>query len=138
MTREGIKGCKQLSSEGIKINMTLCFSPNQALLIAKAGAVYCSPFVGRLDDISENGMQLIRDIKTIYSNYNFKTEILAASLRHPLHVVEAALAGAHVGTIPWKVIDMLFNHPLTDKGLAAFLADAAKVKKQEPELVGSR
>ena len=118
--------------------MTLCFSPNQALLIAKAGAVYCSPFVGRLDDISENGMQLIRDIKTIYTNYNFKTEILAASLRHPLHVVEAALAGAHVGTIPWKVIDMLFNHPLTDKGLAAFLADAAKVKKAEPELVGSR
>ena len=137
-TREGIKGCKQLSSEGIKVNMTLCFSPNQALMIAKAGAVYCSPFVGRLDDISENGMQLIRDIKTIYTNYGFKTEILAASLRHPLHVVEAALAGAHVGTIPWKVLDMMINHPLTDKGLATFLADAAKVKKAEPELVGSR
>jgi transaldolase len=110
-TRDGIKGCKTLSGEGIKINMTLCFSPNQALLIAKAGASYCSPFVGRLDDISENGMQLIRDIKTIYTNYNYKTEILAASLRHPLHVVEAALAGAHVGTLPWKVLDMMFNHP---------------------------
>jgi len=133
-TREGIKGCKTLSGEGIKINMTLCFSPNQALLIAKAGASYCSPFVGRLDDISENGMQLIRDIKTIYTNYNYKTEILAASLRHPLHVVEAALAGAHVGNSSVEGARHDVQPSLTDRGLATFLADAAKVKKAEPEL----
>jgi transaldolase len=127
-TREGIKACKILSGEGIKVNMTLCFSPNQALLCAKAGATYVSPFVGRVDDISQDGMQLIRDIVLIYKNYNFSTQVLTASVRHPMHVVDAAKAGSHVATIPWKVLDMLFNHPLTDKGLAAFLKDWEKVK----------
>ncbi len=127
-TREGIKACKILSSEGIKVNMTLCFSPNQALLCAKASATYVSPFVGRVDDISQDGMQLIRDIVLIYKNYNFSTQVLTASVRHPMHVVEAAKAGSHVATIPFKVLDMLFNHPLTDKGLAAFLKDWEKVK----------
>lgn len=127
-TREGVKGCKILSGEGIKVNMTLCFSPNQALLCAKAGATYVSPFVGRVDDISQDGMQLIRDIVLIYKNYGFTTQVLAASIRHPMHVVEAAKAGSHVATIPFKVLDMLFNHPLTDKGLAAFLKDWEKVK----------
>lgn len=127
-TREGVKACKVLSSEGIKVNMTLCFSPNQALLVAKAGATYVSPFVGRVDDISLDGMQLIRDILVIYKNYGFTTQVLTASVRHPMHVVEAAKAGSHVATIPFKVLDMLFNHPLTDKGLAAFLKDWEKVK----------
>jgi transaldolase len=127
-TREGIKACKVLSGEDIKTNLTLCFSPNQALLVAKAGATYVSPFIGRVDDISQDGMQLIRDIVLIYKNYGFTTQILTASVRHPMHVVEAAKAGSHVATIPWKVLDMLFNHPLTDKGLAAFLKDWEKVK----------
>lgn len=127
-TREGIKACKVLSGEGIKTNLTLCFSPNQALLVAKAGATYVSPFVGRVDDISQDGMQLIRDIVLIYNNYGYTTQVLTASVRHPMHVVEAAKAGSHVATIPWKVLDMLFNHPLTDKGLAAFLKDWEKVK----------
>jgi transaldolase len=127
-TREGVKACKALSSEGIKTNLTLCFSPNQALLVAKAGATYVSPFVGRLDDISHDGMDLIKDIVKIYNNYGFKTQVLAASLRHPLHVVQAALAGAHVGTIPAKVIDQMFKHPLTDKGLEAFLSDWKKAQ----------
>jgi len=127
-TREGVKACKTLSEKGIKINMTLCFSPSQALLVAKAGAAYVSPFVGRVDDISINGMDLIRQIVQIYKNYDFKTQVLAASLRHPMHVVESALAGAHVGTMPFKVLEMLFNHPLTDKGLAQFLKDWEKVK----------
>lgn len=128
-TRDGVKACKCLAGQGINVNMTLCFSPNQALLVAKAGAAYVSPFVGRLDDISENGMDLVRQILTIYRNYGFKTEVLAASIRHPMHVVEAAMAGAHVATIPFKVLDMMFNHPLTDKGLAAFLKDYEKVRK---------
>ena len=128
-TREGVKACKCLSGQGIKINMTLCFSPNQALLVAKAGATYVSPFVGRLDDISHDGMELVRQILQIYKNYGFKTQVLAASLRHPLHVVEAALAGAHVGTLPYKVLDSMFNHPLTDKGLAQFLKDWEKAKE---------
>jgi len=128
-TKDGVKACKCLAGQGIKVNMTLCFSPNQALLVAKAGAAYVSPFIGRLDDISENGMELIRQILTIYRNYGFKTEVLAASIRHPMHVVESAMAGAHVATIPFKVLDMMFNHPLTDKGLAAFLKDYEKVKK---------
>ena len=128
-TREGVKACKCLSGQGIKINMTLCFSPNQALLVAKAGATYVSPFVGRLDDISHDGMELVRQILQIYKNYGFKTQVLAASLRHPLHVVEAALAGAHVGTLPYKVLDSMFNHPLTDKGLAQFLKDWEKAKQ---------
>jgi transaldolase len=127
-TREGVKACKVLSGEGIKVNMTLCFSPNQALIVAKAGATYVSPFVGRVDDISQDGMQLVRDILLIYKNYNYSTQVLTASVRHPMHVVEAAKAGSHVATIPWKVLDMLFNHPLTDKGLAAFLKDWEKVK----------
>ncbi len=127
-TRDGVKACKALTSEGIKVNMTLCFSPNQALLVAKAGATYVSPFIGRLDDISQDGMKLIRDIVQIYKNYGFKTQVLTASVRHPMHVVDAALAGSHVATIPWKVLDMMFNHPLTDKGLAAFLKDWEKVK----------
>ena len=127
-TRDGVKACKCLSGQGIKTNLTLCFSPNQALLVAKAGATYVSPFVGRLDDISTNGMELIRQIIQIYKNYDYKTQVLAASLRHPLHVVEAALAGAHVATLPFKVLDQMFNHPLTDKGLAQFLNDWEKAK----------
>jgi len=127
---EGIKTCKALSSEGIKVNVTLCFSPSQALLAAKAGATYISPFVGRLDDISQDGMQLVKDILQIYKNYDFKTQVLAASLRHPMHVVQAAMAGAHVGTMPFSVIKQLFNHPLTDSGLKKFLADWDKVKDQ--------
>jgi transaldolase len=128
-TRDGVKACKCLSGQGVRINMTLCFSANQALIVAKAGAAYVSPFVGRLDDISENGMDLVRNIVKIYANYGFKTEVLAASLRHPMHVVEAALAGAHVGTLPFKVLDMMFNHPLTDKGLAQFLKDWEKARQ---------
>ena len=127
-TREGVKACKTLTDEGIKVNMTLCFSANQALLVAKAGATYVSPFIGRLDDISQDGMKLIRDVVQIYKNYDYKTQVLTASVRHPMHVVDAALAGSHVATIPWKVLDMMFNHPLTDKGLAAFLKDWEKVK----------
>ena len=127
-TREGVKACKTLTSEGTKVNMTLCFSANQALLVAKAGATYVSPFIGRLDDISQDGMKLIRDVVQIYKNYDYKTQVLTASVRHPMHVVDAALAGSHVATIPWKILDMMFNHPLTDKGLAAFLKDWEKVK----------
>jgi transaldolase len=127
-TREGIKACKSLSDEGIRTNMTLCFSANQALMCAKAGAAYVSPFVGRLDDISHNGMDLVRQIVQIYKNYDYKTEVLAASLRHPLHVLECALAGAHVATMPFKVMEQLFNHPLTDKGIATFLSDWKKAK----------
>jgi transaldolase len=127
---EGIKTCKALSSEGIKVNVTLCFSASQALLAAKAGATFISPFVGRLDDVSTDGMQLIKDIIHIYKNYDFKTQVLAASLRHPMHVVQSAMAGAHVGTMPFSVIKQLFNHPLTDIGLKKFLADWDKVKDQ--------
>jgi len=125
-TRDGVKACKTLSSEGIKINMTLCFSAAQALIVAKAGATYVSPFIGRVDDIAWDGMQLIRDIRLIFDNYDYKTQILAASLRHPMHVVECAKAGADVGTMPFKVLEMLFNHPLTDKGLTQFLKDWEK------------
>ncbi len=125
-TRDGIKACKKLSGEGIKINMTLCFSPSQALLVAKAGATYVSPFVGRLDDISHDGMELVQQIVQIYDNYGYDTLVLAASLRHPLHVVQSALAGAHVGTIPFKVLEQMFHHPLTDQGLAKFLGDWKK------------
>jgi transaldolase len=128
-TKDGVKACKCLTEQGIKTNLTLCFSANQALLVAKAGATYVSPFIGRLDDISENGMDLIRQILTIYKNYGYETQVLAASIRHPMHVVDAAVAGAHVSTIPFKVLDMMFNHPLTDKGLAAFLKDYEKVRK---------
>ena len=128
-TREGLKACKCLSQEGIKTNLTLCFSPNQALLVAKAGGTYVSPFVGRLDDISHVGMDLVRQILQIYRNYNYPTQVLAASLRHPLHVVEAAMAGAHVATMPFKVLDLMFKHPLTDRGLEQFLKDWEKAKK---------
>ena len=127
LTRDGIKACKALSSEGIKVNVTLCFSPAQALLAAKVGATYISPFVGRLDDVSTHGMELIRDIVEIYENYNFKTEILVASTRSPMHIVEAARMGADICTCPPAVIDALFNHPLTDVGLKKFLADWEKV-----------
>jgi transaldolase len=123
LTREGIKACKALAGEDIKVNVTLCFSPAQALLAAKAGASYISPFVGRLDDIATNGMELIRDIVEIYRNYDFTTEILVASCRHPMHVVEAARLGADVATCPPAVIDALFNHPLTSIGLEKFLKD---------------
>jgi transaldolase len=128
-TREGLKACKCLTADGIKTNLTLCFSANQALLVAKAGATYVSPFVGRLDDISHVGMDLVRQIVQIYKNYDYPTQVLAASLRHPLHVVEAALAGAHVSTIPFKVLDMMFKHPLTDRGLEQFLKDWEKAQK---------
>ena len=126
LTRDGIKACRKLSGEGIRVNVTLCFSPAQALLAAKAGATYISPFVGRLDDIATNGMELIRDIVAIYDNYEFTTEILVASCRHPIHVVEAAKMGADIATCPPAVIDALFNHPLTDNGLKKFLADWEK------------
>jgi transaldolase len=123
---DGLKACKALSSEGVMVNVTLCFSPAQALLAAKAGASFISPFVGRLDDIGTDGMDLIADICTIYRNYNFKTEVLVASIRHPMHVVAAAKLGAHVSTMPPATLRQLFNHPLTDKGLKAFLDDWAK------------
>jgi transaldolase len=125
-TKAGVKACKILSGEGVKINMTLCFSVPQALLVAKAGATYVSPFLGRVDDIGWDGMQLIRDIRQVYDNYGFETNILAASIRHPLHVVDAAKAGADVGTMPFKVLEALYSHPLTDKGLAQFLKDWEK------------
>lgn len=127
LTRDGIQATAALAKEGIRVNVTLCFTATQALLAAKAGAYIISPFVGRLDDISTNGMDIIRNICTIYKNYGYKTQVLAASLRHPIHVQESALAGAHIGTMPFKVLDQLFNHPLTDKGLDQFLKDWAKV-----------
>lgn len=130
LIKEGLKAVKLLTSEGIKTNVTLCFSPTQALLAAKAGATYISPFVGRLDDISTNGMELISQIVQIYQNYNYQTQVLVASIRHPLHVVEAALIGADVCTIPFNVIDKLFNHPLTDLGLEKFLSDWNKTKNK--------
>ena len=123
LTVDGLKTCKVLRSQNIMVNVTLCFSATQALLAAKAGASFISPFVGRLDDVSEDGMALIEDIKTIYDNYDFDTEILVASVRHPGHVLEAARIGADVATVPADVLRKLFNHPLTDKGLAAFLKD---------------
>jgi transaldolase len=128
LTRDGIKACKALSGEGIPVNVTLCFSAAQALLAAKAGATYISPFVGRLDDIATNGMELIRDIVQIYDNYEFKTQVLVASCRHPMHVVEAARLGADVATCPPAVIDALYNHPLTASGLEKFLKDWEKVQ----------
>ena len=129
VTREGLIVCRRLREEEIGVNVTLCFSPAQALLAAKAGATYISPFVGRLDDVSSDGMELIRQIRAIYDNYGFSTEILAASLRHPMHVVEAALAGADVATMPFSVIQQLLQHPLTDIGQQKFLSDFAKQGK---------
>ena len=127
LTLEGLQCCKVFRSEGIKVNVTLCFSPSQALLAAKAGATYISPFVGRLDDISHDGMELIGQIRTIYDNYGFETEILAASMRHPRHIVESALAGADVVTMPYSVVTQLIKHPLTDLGQDKFLADWKKL-----------
>jgi transaldolase len=132
LTRDGIKATSAFSKEGIRVNVTLCFSAAQALLAAKAGAYIVSPFVGRLDDIGAVGMDLIREITQIYDNYGFKTQILAASLRGPLHVIDSAMAGAHIGTMPFKVLDALFNHPLTDKGLDQFLKDYNKVFAESP------
>jgi transaldolase len=126
LTREGLQACRTLRGEEIKVNVTLCFSASQALLAAKAGASYISPFIGRLDDISHDGMELIRQIRAIYDNYGYETEILAASIRHPLHVVDAALAGADVATMPFSVVTQLLKHPLTDIGQEKFLADWKK------------
>jgi transaldolase len=126
LTRDGLRATRQLTDEGTRVNVTLCFSAAQAILAAKAGAAYISPFIGRLDDIGQNGLELLSDIVEIYSNYDWKTEVLAASLRHPIHVVEAARIGADVATIPFKIIDQLLKHPLTDKGLDQFLADWKK------------
>lgn len=126
LTRDGLRVCKELSSDGIMVNVTLCFSANQALLAAKAGATFISPFVGRLDDIGEDGMALIGDIMDIYSQYDFDTEVLVASIRSPYHILESARLGAHVATMPPSVIRQLFAHPLTDKGLAAFVEDWKK------------
>jgi transaldolase len=127
---EGLKAVKVLSQEGVKTNVTLCFSAVQALLAAKAGATYVSPFVGRLDDVSQDGMSLIADIAQIYRNYGFTTKVLVASVRHPIHVLEAAKLGAHVATIPYAVVEQLAKHPLTDVGLKKFLADWEKVPKE--------
>jgi len=127
---EGLKATKRMAAEGIKVNVTLCFSPTQALLAAKAGAWCVSPFIGRLDDISSNGMELIRQILTIYRNYDYKTQVLVASVRHPQHVVEAALAGGHICTMPFSIFQQMVKHPLTDSGLKKFLADGdAQAKK---------
>jgi len=122
-TVEGLKACKTLSDRGVRVNMTLCFQPLQALMVAKAGAYLVSPFLGRIDDVGGDGMELIQQIRTIYDNYGFTTKILAASIRHPLHLVQCALIGADVVTVPMKVIKQQMHHPLTDKGLEAFLAD---------------
>jgi transaldolase len=130
MTKDGLKATKVLAEKGIKVNMTLVFSPSQALLAAKVGAGYVSPFVGRLDDISHYGMDLVSQIVTIFDNYGFETEVIVASIRNPLHVVDAALAGAHIATIPFGVIDQLVKHPLTDIGIEKFLADWKKLEKK--------
>jgi transaldolase len=126
LTLDGLKATRALDSEGIKVNVTLCFSASQAILAAKAGATYISPFIGRLDDISHNGLQLIAEIVEIYNNYSWKTQVLAASIRSPLHLVESARMGAHVSTIPYKVILQLVKHPLTDVGVEQFLSDWKK------------
>jgi transaldolase len=130
LTKDGLKAVKILAKEGIKTNVTLCFSATQALLVAKVGATYVSPFIGRLDDVSLRGMDLIRDIKKIYSNYGFNTKIIVASIRNPLHVVDAALTGADIATIPFVVIEQLIKHPLTDIGIKRFLEDYKKIPKQ--------
>jgi transaldolase len=132
MTPDGLKACKSLSSEGIPVNVTLIFSANQALLAAKSGAKYVSPFIGRLDDAGQNGMQLIQEIKEIFSNYDFGTQILVASIRHPVHVVDAAKIGADVVTLPPTVLDKMLQHPLTKIGLQNFLADWEKFKQKNP------
>ena len=135
LTEDGLIACRRFRADGIRVNVTLCFSPAQALLAAKAGASYISPFVGRLDDVGENGMDLIAQIVQMYDNYDFETEVLVASVRHPMHVVEAALLGAHVATVPAKVLHQLIGHPLTDKGLKAFLADWEKLPESARHIV---
>ncbi|PIN82554.1 MAG: fructose-6-phosphate aldolase, partial [Nitrosopumilales archaeon CG11_big_fil_rev_8_21_14_0_20_33_24] len=136
MTSDGLKACKSLTSEGIPVNVTLVFSPNQALLAAKSGAKYVSPFIGRLDDIGQDGMNLIRDIKTIFKNYpEFKTQILVASIRHPIHVIDAAKIGADVVTLPPAVLDKMLQHPLTDIGLENFLSDWKKLKTGNSDII---
>lgn len=135
LTEDGLIACRRFRADGIRVNVTLCFSPAQALLAAKAGASYISPFVGRLDDVGENGMDLIAQVVQIYDNYDFETEVLVASVRHPMHVVEAALLGAHVATVPAKVLHQLIGHPLTDKGLKAFLADWDKLPESARNIV---
>lgn len=134
LTAEGLKACKTLTSEGIPVNVTLCFSVNQAILAAKAGAKYVSPFIGRLDDNGQDGIHLIREIREVYQNYKFATQILVASVRHPMHVVEAAKIGADVVTIPPDVLGKMLKHPLTDIGLKNFLADWEKLKKENPSI----
>jgi len=134
MTRDGLRACKTLSSEGIPVNVTLVFSPNQAVLAAKSGARYVSPFIGRLDDIGHTGIDLIAEIREIFSNYDFKTEILVASVRHPQHVVDAGKIGAEVVTLPPAVLDKMLRHPLTDIGLKNFLADWEKLRSETPDL----
>jgi transaldolase len=129
LTKDGLQATRSLKEEGIRTNVTLCFSPNQALLAAKAGAFFVSPFVGRLDDISSSGMSLIEQIVTIYQNYGYDTQVLVASIRHPLHVVESAMIGADAATIPFSVLMQLIKHPLTDAGIEKFLADWKKLKK---------
>lgn len=134
MTPEGLKACKALTAEDIPVNVTLIFSPNQAILAAKSGAKYVSPFIGRLDDVGKDGMQLISEIKQIFSNYKFSTEILVASIRHPMHVIEAGKIGADVVTLPAAVLEKMLKHPLTDIGLKNFLADWEKLKAENPNI----
>ncbi|MGD8697772.1 MAG: fructose-6-phosphate aldolase [Gemmatimonadales bacterium] len=138
LTEDGLVACKRLRAEGIGVNVTLCFSPSQALLAAKAGATFISPFVGRLDDISHQGMELIAQIREIYDNYGYDTEILVASIRHPLHFVDAAMIGADIATVPPAVLWKLLEHPLTDRGIEAFLKDAEKAKIEIPNLEGAK
>jgi transaldolase len=138
MTADGLKAVNHLASEGIRTNVTLIFSPNQALLAAKSGASYVSPFIGRLDDIGEVGMDVIRDLVQIFKNYTYETEILVASVRHPLHVIDAAKFGAHVVTLPPDVLGKMINHPLTDIGLAKFLDDWKKTKQSNPKIALTR
>jgi transaldolase len=134
LTEAGLQACRAFRADGIKVNVTLCFSPTQALVAAKAGATFISPFVGRLDDVSHNGMELIEQIVQIYQNYDFETEVLVASVRHPMHVVEAAMIGAQVATMPAKVLYMLLQHPLTDKGIQGFLADWDKLPQAKRKI----
>ena len=135
MTREGVRALHVLHGEGIRVNVTLVFSPAQALIVAKAGAYFVSPFVGRLDDIAENGLEVLREILDIYRVQNFSTQVLAASLRHPIHVVEAAKMGTHIGTMPFKVFEQLFKHPLTDRGLEAFIKDWENAREVLGEII---
>jgi len=138
LTKAGLQATRQLTQAGLRVNVTLCFSPTQALLAAKAGAYFISPFVGRLDDIGQPGMELIRQIKTIYTHYAFKTQILVASVRSPVHVVEGAMAGAEIATMPFAVLEQLVKHPLTDIGLARFLKDWDAIPKEQREFLMPR